>query len=92
MLIINVILILTSNFATRCSRAHPHPAISTTLMFPGMYSSYAIEQSFRDEYDTDIGLEYDEGDAYRNFVEFYEDVLPEFKALGKVVQFKVCPY
>ena len=59
-------------------------------MFPGMYSSYAIEQSFRDEYDTDIGLEYDEGDAYKNFVEFYEDVLPEFKALGKVVQFKVC--
>ena len=48
-----------------------------------------MEQSHRDEYDTDMSLEYDEGDAYLRFLEFYEDVLPEFKEIGSLVQFKV---
>ena len=34
-------------------------------------------------------LQYDEGDIYEHFVQFYEDVLPEFSKAGKVVQFKV---
>ena len=38
----------------------------------------------------DITLEYEDEDMHKNFVDFYEDVLPEFKAIGRVVQFKVC--
>ena len=36
-------------------------------------------------------LQYDEGDAYEQYSEFYSDVLPEFSKAGKVVQFKVWP-
>ncbi|XP_022098711.1 U2 small nuclear ribonucleoprotein auxiliary factor 35 kDa subunit-related protein 1-like [Acanthaster planci] len=77
-------------FGDRCSRTHIPPEISTTLLFPHMYTDFTLEQSHRDEYDTDMGLEYDEGDAYERFLEFYDDVLPELKDFGTVVQFKVC--
>ena len=33
--------------------------------------------------------QYDEGDLYEHFVQFYKDTLPEFSKAGKVVQFKV---
>ena len=33
--------------------------------------------------------QYDEGEMYEQFKVFYDDVLPEFKKAGKVVQFKV---
>ena len=39
---------------------------------------------------SDIDLEYEDSDTYRHFEEFYEDVLPEFKQAGDVIQFKVC--
>ncbi|XP_038050060.1 U2 small nuclear ribonucleoprotein auxiliary factor 35 kDa subunit-related protein 1-like [Patiria miniata] len=77
-------------FGDRCSRTHIPPEISTSLLFPHMYIDFTLEQSHRDEYDTDMGLEYDEGDAYERFLEFYNDVLPELKEFGTVVQFKVC--
>ncbi|KAK2142447.1 hypothetical protein LSH36_952g00026 [Paralvinella palmiformis] len=38
----------------------------------------------------DLGLEFDDREIYQHFVEFYNDVLPEFKAIGHVIQFKVC--
>jgi hypothetical protein len=31
----------------------------------------------------------DENDLKKNFEEFFEDALPEFESVGKVVQFKV---
>lgn len=48
-----------------------------------------MEQSRRDDYDVDACLEHSEEDLHESFVEFYHDVLPEFKSVGKVVQFKV---
>ncbi|KAK3594908.1 hypothetical protein CHS0354_020565 [Potamilus streckersoni] len=76
-------------FAERCSRAHPYPEVSRTLMFPGMYNHFELQQGLMEEYDLDIVLEYEDSEIYNNFKEFYEDVLPEFKKLGRVVQFKV---
>lgn len=38
----------------------------------------------------DISLEYDDEELYQSFKEFYNDVVPEFKKLGTIVQFKVC--
>ena len=35
----------------RCSRAHPHPESSCTLLLPGMFTNFDLEQSLRDEYD-----------------------------------------
>ncbi|KFM74891.1 U2 small nuclear ribonucleoprotein auxiliary factor subunit-related protein 1, partial [Stegodyphus mimosarum] len=55
-----------------------------------MYSHFSIDQTGRDDYDTDIALEYEDKERYQDFENFYWDVLPEFKKFGKVVQFKVC--
>uniref|UniRef100_A0AAY4C783 C3H1-type domain-containing protein n=1 Tax=Denticeps clupeoides TaxID=299321 RepID=A0AAY4C783_9TELE len=76
-------------FGDRCSRKHDHPASSGTLMIRGMFVNFGMEQSRRDDYDTDASLEYSEDEVYQQFLEFYDDVLPEFKSVGKVLQFKV---
>ncbi|CAC5421036.1 Putative U2 small nuclear ribonucleoprotein auxiliary factor 35 kDa subunit-related protein 1,U2 small nuclear ribonucleoprotein auxiliary factor 35 kDa subunit-related protein 1,Zinc finger CCCH domain-containing protein 16,Zinc finger CCCH domain-containing protein 5,U2 small nuclear ribonucleoprotein auxiliary factor 35 kDa subunit-related protein 2 [Mytilus coruscus] len=77
-------------FNERCSRGHPEPDTSTTILMRGMYSHFELEQGLLDENDTDLILEYEEGELYNNFRDFYDDIVPEFKAVGKVVQVKVC--
>ncbi|XP_060070643.1 U2 small nuclear ribonucleoprotein auxiliary factor 35 kDa subunit-related protein 2-like [Ylistrum balloti] len=78
-------------FGDRCSRTHPQTESSNTLLFRGMYSHFELEQGLMgEEYDTDLILEYDDSELYQNFREFYEDIVPEFKAIGQVVQVKVC--
>ncbi|XP_069748555.1 U2 small nuclear ribonucleoprotein auxiliary factor 35 kDa subunit-related protein 2 [Narcine bancroftii] len=80
-------------FGDRCSRRHVYPASSQTLLIRAMFITFGMEESRRDDYDTDSGLEHSEEDIYQQFMEFYEDVLPEFKSIGKVIQFKVsCNY
>jgi len=76
-------------FGDRCSRQHPRPSSSVTLMIPAMYNDIRLSQSMLDEADQDTSLEYDEKEAYENFKQFYEDTLPEFRKAGTVVQFKV---
>jgi len=38
----------------------------------------------------DLTLEFDDSDLYQHFESFYNDVLPEFQVIGRVVQLKVC--
>nr|XP_060625997.1 U2 small nuclear ribonucleoprotein auxiliary factor 35 kDa subunit-related protein 2 isoform X1 [Anolis sagrei ordinatus] len=76
-------------FGDRCSRKHNYPTSSQTLLIRGMFVTFGMEQCKRDDYDTDASLEYSEEEIYQQFLDFYEDVLPEFKNVGKVVQFKV---
>ncbi|XP_071389700.1 U2 small nuclear ribonucleoprotein auxiliary factor 35 kDa subunit-related protein 2 isoform X1 [Centroberyx affinis] len=76
-------------FGERCSRKHVHPAASPTLMIRGMFVTFGMEQCRRDDYDTDACLEHSEEELQEYFLDFYHDVLPEFKSVGKVVQFKV---
>lgn len=51
--------------------------------------TFGMEQCRRDDYDIGASLEYSEEETYQQFLEFYNDVLPEFKNVGKVIQFKV---
>ncbi|XP_047620952.1 U2 small nuclear ribonucleoprotein auxiliary factor 35 kDa subunit-related protein 2 [Phacochoerus africanus] len=76
-------------FGDRCSRKHNFPASSPTLLIKSMFTTFGMEQCRRDDYDPDASLEYSEEETYQQFLDFYEDVLPEFKNVGKVVQFKV---
>ncbi|XP_061483164.1 U2 small nuclear ribonucleoprotein auxiliary factor 35 kDa subunit-related protein 2 [Rhineura floridana] len=76
-------------FGDRCSRKHNYPSSSQTLLIRGMFVTFGMEQCKRDDYDTDASLEYSEEEIYQQFLDFYEDVLPEFKNVGKVIQFKV---
>ncbi|XP_054718338.1 U2 small nuclear ribonucleoprotein auxiliary factor 35 kDa subunit-related protein 1-like [Uloborus diversus] len=77
-------------FGERCSRGHSYPVISSTILIRGMYTHLSIGQNSRDDYDTDGALEYEDKERYQDFLTFYDDVLPEFKKYGKVLQFKVC--
>uniref|UniRef100_A0A3B4XK70 Zinc finger CCCH-type, RNA binding motif and serine/arginine rich 2 n=1 Tax=Seriola lalandi dorsalis TaxID=1841481 RepID=A0A3B4XK70_SERLL len=80
-------------FGDRCSRKHIYPTTSPTLMIRGMFTTFGLEESRRDDYDIDACLEHSEDDLQESFLEFYHDALPEFKSVGKVVQFKVsCNY
>lgn len=76
-------------FGDRCSRKHNFPASSPTLLIKSMFTTFGMEQCRRDDYDPDASLEYSEEETYQQFLDFYDDVLPEFKNVGKVVQFKV---
>uniref|UniRef100_A0A9L0SXL8 Zinc finger CCCH-type, RNA binding motif and serine/arginine rich 2 n=1 Tax=Equus caballus TaxID=9796 RepID=A0A9L0SXL8_HORSE len=73
----------------RCSRKHNFPASSPTLLIRSMFTTFGMEQCRRDDYDPDASLEYSEEETYQQFLDFYDDVLPEFKNVGKVIQFKV---
>ncbi|XP_068594756.1 U2 small nuclear ribonucleoprotein auxiliary factor 35 kDa subunit-related protein 2-like [Brachionichthys hirsutus] len=80
-------------FGERCSRKHIYPTASPTLMIRGMFRTFGMEESRRDDYDIDAWLEHSEEELHESFLEFYHDVLPEMKKVGKVVQFKVsCNY
>lgn len=74
---------------SRCSRKHVYPEASPTLMIRGMFTTFGMQQSRRDDYDIDACLEHSEEELQESFLEFYHDVLPELKSVGKVVQFKV---
>ena len=39
---------------------------------------------------SDIGLEYEDSELYHSFQDFYDDIVPEFKSVGRVVNIKVC--
>ncbi len=58
-------------------------------MIRGMFTTFGMEESRRDDYDIDAWLEHSEEELQESFLEFYHDVLPELKSIGKVVQFKV---
>ncbi|XP_012785891.2 U2 small nuclear ribonucleoprotein auxiliary factor 35 kDa subunit-related protein 2 isoform X2 [Ochotona princeps] len=76
-------------FGDRCSRKHNFPTSSPTLLIKSMFTTFGMEQCRRDDYDPDASLEYSEEETYQQFLDFYDDVLPEFKNVGRVVQFKV---
>ncbi|XP_032772976.1 U2 small nuclear ribonucleoprotein auxiliary factor 35 kDa subunit-related protein 1 [Rattus rattus] len=76
-------------FGNRCSRKHDFPTSSPTLLVKSMFTTFGMEQCRRDDYDSDANLEYSEEETYQQFLDFYHDVLPEFKNVGKVIQFKV---
>ncbi|KAK6619029.1 hypothetical protein RUM44_003411 [Polyplax serrata] len=77
-------------FGSQCSRNHQHLHISNTLMISNFYSHFTLDQCKSSEYDTDIGLEYEDSDMYSHFREFYLDVIPEFKRFGDVTMVKIC--
>jgi len=77
-------------FGDRCSRQHPRPSSSQTLLIPNMFQDVRLTEVMLDEKDQDVELEFDEDELYSNFKSFYKDVLDEFKSVGRVYQFKVC--
>lgn len=64
--------------------------IFQVLLAKNFYAHFGLDNMFENnEYDADIMLEYDENETYKEFEEFFCDVLTEFEKFGKIVQFKV---
>lgn len=62
--------------------------IFQTLLASNFYSNFGLENTNVSEYE-DVILEYDDSDTYKEFKDFFYDVLPEFEKYGEVVEFKV---
>lgn len=78
-------------FGDRCSRNHTRPAISRVLLVPNFYDHIGLRQMNPDELEAaDDWLEYEDSETYHHFLDFYEDVLPEWERFGRISQFKVC--
>ncbi|KAJ2953537.1 hypothetical protein O0L34_g1139 [Tuta absoluta] len=75
-------------FGDQCSRNHRYPGISKVLLATNFYSHFGLENA--DEHDADIMLEYEDSDTYREFKEFFYDILPEFEKFGRITQLKIC--
>uniref|UniRef100_A0A1B6LRP1 C3H1-type domain-containing protein n=1 Tax=Graphocephala atropunctata TaxID=36148 RepID=A0A1B6LRP1_9HEMI len=54
-------------FRDLCSRNHTRPGISRTLLVPNFYDHFGLQTLNHDEYDTDVGLEYEESETYQHF-------------------------
>ena len=82
-------------FGDNCSRHHEKVSSSKTLLLQGMFSTFAfdiMERAKKNEHGDadDVWLEHSDADLYDEFVEFYNDVIPELESYGKIKQFKVC--
>jgi hypothetical protein len=75
-------------YGEACSKPHPYPSISATIMVKNMYDGPGMTD-IQDE-DNDDGLELEEHEIYKSFREFFEDVVPEFQAFGNVLALRVC--
>lgn len=76
-------------FGDQCSRNHQYPAISKVLLATNFYVHFGLSNANLNEYDTDIMLEYEDSDTYKEFKDFFNDVIIEFEKFGKITQFKV---
>ncbi|RVE42737.1 hypothetical protein evm_012620 [Chilo suppressalis] len=77
-------------FGDQCSRNHRYPGISKVLLATNFYVHFGLSNANFSEYDTDVMLEYEDSDTQKEFVEFFNDVVPEFEKFGRIIQFKVC--
>lgn len=76
-------------FGDQCSRNHQYPGISRVLLATNFYTHFGLSNADVSEYDTDIMLEYEDSETYKEYKEFFYDVLSEFEKFGRIVQFKV---
>uniref|UniRef100_A0A224Z2P0 U2 snrnp splicing factor small subunit n=1 Tax=Rhipicephalus zambeziensis TaxID=60191 RepID=A0A224Z2P0_9ACAR len=72
-------------FGDWCSRSHPRPVVSRTLLLRGLYSHLSLEQLHGDD-----SLETDERELQAHFEAFFWDVLQELRRAGTVCQVRVC--
>lgn len=77
-------------YGEACSKFHPYPDSSCTVLFRNMYSGIGMVAP-SDE-DGDIELQYDEKEIMAHFTNFWNDVEPEFEKFGPIRVMRVCRY
>lgn len=59
------------------------------LLGTNFYNHFGLSNANVNEYDTDIMLEFEDSDTYKEYKDFFFDVLTEFEKFGRITQFKV---
>ncbi|CAH1176038.1 unnamed protein product, partial [Phaedon cochleariae] len=78
----------TCRFFDVCSRNHIRPGISRIILIPNFFSHYSLEKG--EEHGSDSGLEFESHETYKQFREFFNDVVPELEQYGKIKFFFTC--
>ncbi|KAJ3099580.1 U2 small nuclear ribonucleoprotein auxiliary factor 35 kDa subunit- protein 2 [Phlyctochytrium planicorne] len=77
-------------YGDQCGRGHFRPTASKVIMIPNMHDDPLLRPVGGIDELSDSLDSPDEEELIKRFEEFFEDAHPEFAAIGKVVQFKVC--
>lgn len=77
-------------FGNKCQKNHKKPKISKILLIPSFFNNIHLDQNQLTEYGNDLNLECEDSDIYEHFLEFYNDVVPEFLHFGRIKHFIVC--
>lgn len=80
----------TCRFGNKCVWNHCRPKISQTLLVCSFFANIRLDQGRPNEYGTDLSLEFDEAQLFRDFCDFFDDVVPEFQKFGVIEQFVTC--
>lgn len=80
----------TCRFGNKCVWNHCRPKISQTLLVRSFFTNIRLDQGKPNEYGTDLSLEFDEAQLFRDFCDFFDDVVPEFQKFGAIEQFVAC--
>lgn len=80
----------TCRFGNKCVWNHCRPKISRTLLVRSFFTNIRLDQGRANEYGTDLSLEFDEAQLFRDFCDFFDDVVPEFEKFGSIEQFVTC--
>lgn len=80
----------TCRFGNRCTFNHCRPKISRTLLVRSFFTNIRLDQGKPNEYGTDLTLEFDEAQLFRDYCDFFDDVVPEFEKFGAIEQFVTC--
>lgn len=76
-------------FRDACSRNHVRPGVSRILLIPNFYSHYSLDQD-ETEHGSDSTLEFEKHEIYKDYKDFFYDVVPEMERCGNVTCFRVC--
>jgi hypothetical protein len=76
-------------YGSKCSKTHLMPLQSTTLLIRNFYEPLGYSTS-KHGTDDDEELMYTDDEIQEHFEAFYNDIHPEFRIYGEIVQLKVC--
>lgn len=76
-------------YGDACSRNHQRKSLTKVILIPGFYSHFSLEKN-SNEYDTDVGLEFESSETRKHFRDFYRDVVPELESFGRIRTLKCC--
>lgn len=80
----------TCRFGLKCAWNHCRPKISRTLLVHSFFTNIRLDQGDANEYGADLSLEFDEAQLFRDYCNFFDDALSEFRKFGPITLVVTC--